>query len=304
MLHRVEISVLERPMDGHGARLIRHAALAALAATAWLACASVARAQAAAAAPAPVLLRLHPHVGDTLHTRLEQQSEVSGQQRGGSGSAPRPMTTSVTVSARTIVQASRATTTTVLTIVDSAEVHSSDAHGAAMAAKAERALRGQQLVLHLAEDGSVESARDARGAAVPRDTAEAMAAMPAVFPHRAVSVGERWEREMPLPSAGALGAGSSGLVHAKFRLDSLGRNGELAYVSMRGEIVSEANARGLQLAGNVTGAMRLDRVRGWMTDSRFSVLIRSLFTPPAGSGMVPMQYVTKLTQHLRTMDKR
>lgn len=301
---RAERCVPARTMRAMNARIVRCATLAVVAAGSGAA-ARVARAQTASSTPwrEPVLLRLHPHVGDTLRTRLEQQTEVSGQSRPGTVTQ-RPMTTTVTVSARTIVQASRASTTTVLTIVDSADVRSSDVHGAAMSAKAERALRGQQLVLQLAEDGAVESARDAHGAAVPRDVAEAMAAMPAVFPHRAVSVGERWEREMPLPTAGALGARGSAHVHAEFRFDSLGRNGELAYVSMRGDIVSDADTRGLQLAGNVSGAMRVDRVRGWMTDSRFSVLIRSLVTPPPASGMGPMHFVTKVTQHLRTMDKR
>ena len=252
----------------------------------------------------PVLLRLHPHVGDTLRTRLEQQTETSGKQGASAIGAHRPMTTSVVVSARTIVQASRATTTTVLTIVDSAEVRSSDPRGAAMAERSERALRGQQLVLQLAEDGSVQSARDAKGVAVPRDVADAMAAMPAVFPHRAVSVGERWTREMPLPSAGPLGARGTAHVRADFRFDSLARNGELAYVSMKGEIVPDGETQGLQLTGSVTGAMRVDRARGWMTDSRFSILIRSIVTPPSTTGMAPMHFVTKVTQHLRTMDKR
>jgi hypothetical protein len=281
-------------------RIARSALLAAIAAVGPFASPPPAHAQARE----PVLLRVHPHAGDTLHTRLEQQMEVTGKRRAGAAGPAKPMTTSVTVSARTIVKASRASTTTVLTIVDSANVHSSDVHAAAMSAQAERALRGQQLVLQLAEDGSVESARDARGGTVPRDMAEAVAAMPAVFPHRPVSVGERWEREMPLPSAAALGARGSAHVRAQFRLDSLGRNGELAYVSMQGDIVSDAENQGLQLTGNVSGSMRVDRVRGWMTDSRFLVLIRSLLTPPAASGMAPMNFVTKVTQHLWTMDKR
>ena len=284
------------------ARVARRAFGVALAAG-TLGGASVVLAQAAAGARAPVLLRLHPHVGDTLHTRLEQQTEISGQWRSASGAA-RPMTNALTVLARTIVTASRATSTTVLTIVDSASVRSSDARGAAMSAQAERTLRGQQLVLQLAEDGSVESARDARGNPAPRDMAEAMAAMPAVFPHRAVSVGEHWDREMPLPSAGAFGARGSALVRASFRLDSLTRNGELAFVSMHGDIVSDGEAHGVQLDGTVSGAMRVDRARGWMTESRFIVLIRSVVTPPSTSGMAPMHFVTKVTQHLRTMDNR
>jgi hypothetical protein len=32
--------------------------------------------------------------------------------------------------------------------------------------------------------------------------------------------------------------------------------------------------------------------------------MKSIFTPPAASGMSPMHFVTKVTQHLRTMDKR
>jgi hypothetical protein len=192
----------------------------------------------------------------------------------------------------------------VLTIVDSASVRSSDTRGAAMSSQAERALLGQRLVLQLAEDGSVQSARDERGVAVSRDVAEAMSAMPPVFPHRAVSVGERWEREMPLPSAGPFGARGAAHVRAAFRLDSLGRNGEVAYVSMRGDIAPDGETQGVQLAGNVSGSMRVDRIRGWMTDSKFSILVKSIVTPPAASGMQPMHFVTKVTQHLRTMDKR
>lgn len=272
----------------------------ALASAGILAAAHPGVAQSAAAGG--ILLRLHPRVGDTLRTRLEQVTEITTTRAGGN--ATRPMTTSVVVLARTIVQASRQATTTVLTFVDSAEVKSSDAHGAAMSAQAERALRGQRLIVQLAEDGSVESARDARGVAVARDVAEAMAAMPAVFPRRTVVVGERWQREMPLPSGGPMGATGSAQVHAEFRLDSLGRNGELAFVSMHGQIASDGDSRGLDLTGNMTGAMQVDRVRGWMTDSYFTLLIRSVLAAPAGTGMQPMKFVSKVTQRLRTMDKR
>jgi hypothetical protein len=249
-----------------------------------------------------VVLRLHPQVGDTLHTRLEQVTEISSAHPGAA--AGKPMTTSVTVLARTIVQASRKATTTVLTVVDSAAVRSSDAHGAAMSAQAEKALRGQRLVVQLADDGSVESARDARGGVVSRDVAEAMAAMPAVLPRRAVAVGERWQREMPLPTVGPLGKAGTAQVRAEFRFDSLGRNGEVAFVSMQGQIASEAEERTLQLSGTMTGAMQIDRTRGWMTDSYFTLLMRSAVTPPPGVAMAPMKFVTKVTQRLRTMDKR
>lgn len=275
-----------------------------LAARVSLACAALsglARTGAAQTASGDgILLRLHPKVGDTLHARLDQLTEIASSQRNGS--APKPMTSKVTVLTRTIVQASRQATTTVLTVVDSAEVRSSDVHGAAMSAQAEKLLRGQRLIVQLAEDGSVKSASDARGAAVPRDVADAMAAMPAVLPRRAVAVGERWHREMPLPSAGPIGAGGTALVRAEFRLDSL--SGDVAFVSMRGQIASEVDARGVEMSGSMTGAMQIDRGRGWMTDSFFSLLIRSVVTAPSGAGMQPLKFVTRITQRLTTMDKR
>jgi hypothetical protein len=260
--------------------------------------------RAAAQEAGPVLLRVHPRVGDTLHTRLEQQTDVSTVVRGAAGPATRSVTTSVVLNSRTIVQSALGASTLVLTIVDSADLHTSDAHGAAQVAQAERTLRGQQLVLQLGADGAVESAHDPRGGTVSRDMAEAMAAMPAVFPRRPVSVGEQWTREMPLPAGGPLGASGSGHVNALFRLDSLGRNGTMAYVSMRGDILPDSGSQGVQLSGGISGAMQVDRVRGWMTDSRFSVLVRSLVTPPASSGLAPMRFVTHVTQRLRTMDKR
>jgi hypothetical protein len=251
-----------------------------------------------------VLLRVHPRVGDTLHTRLEQQTEVSTTLPGTGARTTKSVTTSVVLNSRTIVQASSPASTLLLTIVDSADLHTSDAHGAAQVAAAARSLRGQQMILRLGADGTVESARDARGVPLPRDVADAMSAMPAVFPGRPVAVGETWTRELPLPTGGTLGARGAGRVNAVFRLDSLDRAGTLAYVSMRGEIRPDGPGEGVQLSGVVTGAMLVDRLRGWMTDSHFVVTVRSLVTPPPATGLAPMRFVTRVTQRLRTMDKR
>lgn len=277
----------------------RRTLVTALAVSAMELVAPAARAQA-------ILLRLHPRVGDTLHTRLDQQTEVSATLRGTNGGAPatKSVTTSITLHSRTIVQASSPASTLVLTIVDSVDLHTSDAHSAEQVEQAERTLRRQQLLLQLASDGTVESARDVRGGAVAHDLAEAMSVMPAVFPRRPVSVGDVWTRDMPLPPGGPLGARGAGHVNAVFRLDSLSRGGNLAYVSMRGDIVTDRESDGVQLGGAVNGSMLMDRLRGWMTDSRFTVLLRSVVTPAPSTGLAPMRFVTRVTQRLRTMDKR
>ncbi len=258
----------------------------------------------AASAQAPVMLGLHPRVGDTLHTRLEQQTEISASTPGNAAAPTRSVSTSVAIHSRTIVRAATASHTTVLTIVDSAMLTSTDEHAASMIAEAQRSLRGQQLVLELGTDGTVLSARDVRGVRLPRDVADAMSAMPAVFPKQAVSVGDQWHREMPLPAGGPLGARGSGHVRAVFRLDSLQRDGAVAYVSMRGDILPDSTSEGVALSGSISGTLQLDRLRGWMTDSRFVVLVRSIVNPPAATGLAPMRFVTKVTQRLRTMDKR
>lgn len=257
----------------------------------------------ATAAAQSVSLRIHPRAGDTLHTRLEQRMEVSGGDERGDPRG-KPITTSVVIDSRTIVQSSLATSTVVLTIVDSADMHTTDVHGADQIAAAERMLRGQRLLLQLATDGSVENARDAGGRPVPRDFADVMSAMPAVFPRNPVRVGDRWTREMPLPSSGPLGARGMGYVNARFRLDSLSRGGHVAFVSMQGDIKPSSASDGIQLTGSINGSMRVDRDRGWMTDSQFTVIVRSFVTPPPGTGRSPMRFITRVTQRLRTMDKR
>ena len=250
------------------------------------------------AAAQAVALRIHPRVGDTLHTRLEQRMDVSSADEGGDPRG-RGVSTSVALESRTIVQSSLVTSTIVLTIVDAADVSTTDVHAADQIAAAERMLRGQRLLLQLAMDGSVESARDGTGRPVARDIADAMSAMPAVFPRYPVRVGDQWSREMPVPSVGPLGAAT-----ARFRLDSLSRGGRIAFVSMRGDIRPASSTDGVQLTGAITGTMRLDRERGWMIDSQVTVIMHSLVTPPPSSGRAPMRFVTRLTQHLRTMDKR
>lgn len=261
-------------------------------------------AAASASAQEATLLQLHPRFGDTLRTLLEQHTEVSVMQPGNSAAPPHSVTTSLAIHSRTIVRSVQPTSTTVLTIVDSARVASSDIHAAKLMADAQRALDGQQLLLQLAADGTVQSAWDARGVQVTRSVAEAMSAMPAVFPKKAVSVGETWTREMPLPSGGPIGAKAAGRVRAVFQLDSVQRGGAVAYVSMRGEILPERPSPGQELAGAIAGTMQLDRVRGWLTDSRFVITLRSVIAPAATSGLAPMRFLTKVTQRLRTMDKR
>src|ERR671930_658567 len=144
-----------------------------------------------------------------------------------------------------------------------------------------RMLQGQSVRLRIAPDGSVALAEsDARGAR--RDMSEIMAVMPAAFPRGPVDVGYSWTREMPLPDGTKLppaGGAVGGWLHANFRLDSVSAGRGLAYVSMRGEMSADPDARAVPGAntprlesGVVTGTMLVDRQRGWLAETQFNIV--------------------------------
>jgi hypothetical protein len=41
-----------------------------------------------------------------------------------------------------------------------------------------------------------------------------------------------------------------------------------------------------------------------MTQSLYIITLKSLVVPPVGTGFAPMKFVTRVTQRLRTMDRR
>src|SRR5260221_1752981 len=224
--------------------------------------AAVSRAQE----PATVVLRLHPRVGDPLHMLRDQRTEVDAVPVAGAPASARRVRIASAIHSPTIVRSVPGASPVAVTIVDSVRLSSSDAHAAARAADTQRALEGQQMELQLGADGRVESARDARGALVPRQVADAMAAMPAVFPQKAVHVGEQWTRELALPASGPLAGSGSGRAKATFRLDSLGRRGSIAFVSMRGDILPESGGGAVAFSGSIAGTMHLARDTGWLCD--------------------------------------
>lgn len=139
--------------------------------------------------------------------------------------------------------------------------------------------------------------------------------MPAVLARGPVAVGEKWTREMTIPLSGD--PGTMGSVRATFRLDSLGRNGDIAYISMHGTM-SRINVpgapppgAGYATSGVLTGTIQIDRRLGWITDSKSSIIVQSTIGDPARregtaaqGGGAPMQVRTKITQWLRAMRAR
>jgi len=249
-------------------------------------------------------LELRPKVGDTLRMRLDQVTEMSGSRKG---SSPKQSVTTMRMFSRAIVESTDQVAALILAVTDSVDVTSTDEHARALGREVVRQLEGRSMRLRLSPDGTVGVVQ--KSLEVPKEVSDIVALMPASFPRDSVSVGDSWTREMPIARGSSLGAPVGGIVRANFHLDSLSRGGDVAYVSMQGTLeqnpapaTSEAT-----LSGSVNGNMVVDRRRGWLSESRFLVQMRSTVTRKTATGAVsaaPMQFRMKITQHMRVFDKR
>ena len=166
-------------------------------------------------------------------------------------------------------------------------------------------MRGQRVQFRVAPDGSVAMSQAGDGT---REVAQVVSLMPAAFPKAAISVGESWVREMPLPTGAQLGAQLSGKLHVTFRFDSLTHGGDWAFISMRGEMQPAtgpgAASETVLEKGLVNGTMLMDQKRGWLTESWFSIVVSSITTPPPSTGVLSMHVQVRVTQHMLTLPRR
>ncbi len=243
-----------------------------------------------------VVLELRPRFGDTVWIRLDQSTEVSATRKG---TAARPVVTTLSMFSRAIVEVSTATSATILAITDSVDVSSNDKAAAAGASETERQLAGRQMRLKLLPDGTVKMAEE--DANVSKQVGEVVSLMPASFPKGSVAIGDTWLREMPIPAGSE--SGKPMLVRAAFRLDSVSTDYDIAYLSLRGSVQATPAVTTSDVSGSVTGSMTVDRRRGWLSASRFTIQLRTLL-PSNGANDAPLQYLMKVTQQMRVIDKR
>lgn len=251
----------------------------------------------------PVLLQIRPHIGDTLRMHMTQTVEMTGTAQNG---GPESMTTSVEMFTRAIAQQWTQAGTLMQSITDS--VAMTPASAASIADLRRRALQSKKVWLRVSTDGAMKIVDDGDPNSELRHL---FGEMPAMLAGRAVSVGEKWMREMQIPLSSEPGA--LGNVRATFQLDSLGRRGDIAYISMQGTL-SRINAPGSAPAGpgygtsgTLSGTIQIDRRVGWITDSRSTIIVRSMVVPtsaPKADARAPIQVRTKITQWIRAMRDR
>jgi hypothetical protein len=260
---------------------------------------------AAGARAQTVTLQIKPHLGDTLRMRLDQQSEMTGVKRTTNGEATAMTIATMQMFSRAIIEASTEKSTTVLAVTDSVLMSTTDERVREATIRAGIQMRGQRVRFRVSPDGTVGMS-ETDGAS--RDVAQVVSLMPAAFPKGAVSVGETWSREMPLPTGSQLGAQVSGKLHVTFRFDSLTHGGDWAFVTMRGEMQPAAAYGAAPSAdmekGTVNGTMLVDQRRGWLTESWFTIVVTSVINPPLMTGIVSMHMQMRITQHMHTAERR
>jgi len=258
-----------------------------------------------AAVAQPVLLQIRPHIGDTLRMHLSQTVDITGTTRGARTDSTRSMTTSIEVFTRAIAQQWTSDGTLMQAITDS--VAMSPASSASLDDLRRRTMQARKVRLRVSTDGAMELVDDADS-----ELRHIFGEMPAVLSRSAVSVGDKWTREMQIPLSNEPGA--VGAVRATFQLDSLGRNGDIAYISLRGTM-SRINTPGAAPAGpgygttgQLSGTIQIDRRLGWITDSKSTIVVRSTITSASSKKgepeREPMQVRTKITQWIRAMRAR
>ncbi len=268
---------------------------------------SLAAAAGAQEAPrrAGVRLEVRPRPGDTISTRLDQTVQMTGTMRGDSGESSRTVVTTMVLFGRVVPERREGKGTRLLSFTDSIDVRSTGGRAAIDEEALRRALVGRHLHLFLAPDGSTQILEE------PVETTSALRAlvaqMPPTLPNHVVRVGDRWQQVMAIPVAGDPTGTQAGELTTTFRLDSLGRDGRRAWISLRGAITRDSSATPLppgatySMTGEVVGHVQVDRHRGWITESRATIVVRSTLTPPPDSADPPMRFLMKITQHLRVL---
>lgn len=204
----------------------------------------------------------------------------------------REMTTRMEVFSRAIVRRATRDATEILAITDS--VMTSPGGGRQ---KLKQPTPKSPVEIRISTDGGVEL-----GAGSASDDIRTLfGQMPATLSRKPVAVGEKWIHEMRVAMPDEPGARA--LVRTTLQLDSLGKNGRIAYISMRG-ILSHDHSDGStsETSGSLTARMQLDRRLAWITDTYATIDVWTVVRN-VSSGK-PMDVHTRVVQSLSVTGSR
>ena len=274
-----------------------------------------------------MLLIVRPRVGDTLRLQMEQTIEMSGRQaetpsRNGPEGLDRPRPapsprgpdygprreraslriTRLLLYAHSLVEASDLSSTTLLATTDSMAMWAGTGSDVGQPQSMPLPPEGRQVRVRVTPDGAMR-VNDPPPAAM--ELGATLASLPGMLPDAAVRVGDRWERDIMLPSLPVSGFRADGVLRAQFRLDSVTHAGRDAWISMLGTLRRDGAARELPAgtrvvtAGTIRGTMLVDRTRAWITDARTVIDVQSEVSPGPAGAATPMLLDIRIVQRVR-----
>lgn len=273
------------------------------------------------------MLIVRPRVGDTLWLQMEQSIEVSRRAAGpstrqgppvldgtrtpparspspeyGPRRAPAMRITRLVLFGHSLVEASDLAVTTLLATTDSMAMWAGAPGDAGDPQMMPLPDDGRQVRVRVTPDGAMRVSDPPPGA---MELGATLAAMPGMLPPDLVRVGDRWERDIVLPSLPVSGYRADGVVRARFRLDSLGRAGRDAWISMEGSLSRDGAARDLPAgtrvitAGTMRGTLVVDRQRAWIVDARTTMDVQSEVSGGPGGTNMPILLDLRIQQRVR-----
>lgn len=243
----------------------------------------------------PVSLHLRPRVGDTLRMVMDQDVEMWGTRKIAGIDSTRSTKTSLRVLTRAVVLKSEYAGTLLNAVAESLSIQSNDADGGQALEDARRRLIGRAVQLRMAVDGATQLVSSQ--VTDPAVTA-LFAQMPATLPNTPVSVGAKWTREMIVPAAG-----EQGMLRSTFRLDSLTKGGQFAWISISGTLLPPTGSSADEFGGTMSGALVVDRKRGWLVEAKTLMNMQSIVPRQAGQSGEPMAFRMRVRQWVRAVER-
>lgn len=254
--------------------------------------------------PGPVRLELRPHAGDTLRVRIDQTIEIIRSTRQSDDDTSPADVASVVMLARIAVESADLEGANVTAFTDSVRITSSEAYAQSGVLRSALAMQGTRFRFRIAKDGSTQMSTGGGGFA-GSGVGTLFSQLPATLPTEALLPGVSWTRVMEIPLPATPDGRSTATLNSTFHFDSLSRSEEFAHLSVRGRLMRSGALPGgagrhVQTSGEVSGKILMDRRRGWISEARTVVTLRSLVSTRDNKSP-PVRVRVKITQWMRVL---
>lgn len=252
----------------------------------------------------PVRLELRPHAGDTLRLRLDQTIEITRTTRQSDDDLSPADVASLVMLARIAVESVDLEGANVTALTDSVRITSSDAYAQSGVLRSALAMQGTRFRFRVEKDGSTQM-RTAGGTFADPGLGTLFSQLPATLPAEPLLPGASWTRVMEIPLPATPDGRSTATLNSTFNFDSLSRSEEFAHLSVRGRLMRSGalpggEGRHVQTSGEVSGKILMDRRRGWISEARTVVTLRSLVSTRDNKAP-PVRVRVKITQWMRVL---